>query len=136
MSNTRRTAAVLVATAAALGSLAAPSHAASDAPASDRGPRACYDHASPYQGYPGTGPDDPAYWPARGVYSTVLGYCDDINIKTNYTRDVRVCRPGVCHGWQRAVKGQWTVIFKNTTPGAKYYLQFKGVNASSGWIAD
>lgn len=105
---------------------------ASDAPAAAQ---SCYGSAYSYQGYPAGGSLIYAYYPAWGTWDSVDGNCNDINIKTNYTRDVRVCTHNKCHNWVTATKGNWTVIFPNSTPGAEYYLQFKGVNASSGYLA-
>ncbi|MCX4967422.1 hypothetical protein OHA98_22190 [Streptomyces sp. NBC_00654] len=96
----------------------------------------CYGSARSYSAEAGSGPGDNAHWPNRGHWTSVLGNCNDINIKTNSTRSVRVCTHNKCHGWVKATKGVWTVIFTNSTPDAEYYLQFDGVSTNSGWIAD
>lgn len=134
MTRIARFATTLAGTAAVLAAVGVPGYAA-DSPASTTTAKTtCYGSAYTYQGYP-AGAGTYAYYPARGTWDFVSGYCNDINIKTNYTRTVRVCTHNKCHGWVKAPKGQWTVIFKNSTPLAEYYLQFKGANASSGVLA-
>ncbi|MER7576973.1 hypothetical protein [Streptomyces sp. NPDC126514] len=95
----------------------------------------CYGSASYFDAYPGTSGTN-AYWPSRGNYTSVLGYCNDINVKLNSTRDVRVCTRNKCHAWYNAPANQWTVVFRNSVVGADYYLQFKGQSSVGFWLAD
>ncbi|MFJ3587938.1 hypothetical protein ACIQUY_17485 [Streptomyces sp. NPDC090231] len=134
MTTNRRVAAALISAAAALTALTVPAHAGT--PSGGAQALSCYDSARSYTGEAGTGANDNAHWPKRGQWTKVKGNCGDINIKTNYTRSVRVCTHSKCHGWGTAPKGKWTVIFPDSTKNAEYYLQFKGVNASTGLIAD
>ncbi|MEE1738779.1 hypothetical protein [Streptomyces sp. BE147] len=126
---------MMVSAAAALTALTIPAQAA-DTVGNGTEAVSCYGSAGSYSAEAGSGPGDNAHWPNRGRWASVAGYCNDINIKTNSTRSVRVCTHNKCHGWVKATKGVWTVIFKNSTPGAEYYLQFDGVSTNSGWIAD
>ncbi|MGN5633512.1 hypothetical protein [Streptomyces sp. AC154] len=96
----------------------------------------CYGSARSYTGEAGTGAGDNAHWPKRGQWTKVRGNCGDINIKTNAKRSVLVCTHNKCHKPVVAPAGVWTVIFPNSTKNAEYYLQFEGVNASTGLIAD
>ncbi|MFJ4902617.1 hypothetical protein [Streptomyces sp. NPDC088727] len=131
----RRVAATLISAAAALTALTAPAQAA-DTPSGGAKAITCYGTARTYTAEAGTGPKDNAHYPDRGKWTKVRGNCDDINIKTNYTRSVVVCTHNKCHKPVTAPKGVWTVIFPNSTKDAEYYLQFEGVNASTGVIAD
>jgi hypothetical protein len=65
------------------------------------------------------------------------GSCNDINVKTNASRDVTVCfkRTGSCNGWHRASSGQWTVVASSVLSNTDFYVQFKGASVSSGLIA-
>jgi hypothetical protein len=66
----------------------------------------------------------------------VLGYCNDINVKLNSTRSVRVCTRNKCHDWYSAPTNQWTVVFRNSVVGADYYLQFAGQSSVGFYLAD
>lgn len=95
----------------------------------------CYESGISLTAFPGTSGTN-AYWPSRGIYTSVQGYCNDINVKVASTRDVRVCTRNKCHGWVTAKAGKWAVVFKNTTVGADYYLQFKGTPSVNFVLAD
>ncbi|MBE8518780.1 hypothetical protein ILP97_14875 [Amycolatopsis sp. H6(2020)] len=95
----------------------------------------CYASGVSLKAFPGTSGTN-AYWPSRGLYTEVQGYCNDINVKVAATRDVRVCTRNKCHGWVTAKAGSWTVVFKNSTVGADYYLQFKGASTVNFVLAD
>lgn len=133
MTRIKRFAAALAGTAAVLGAAVAPVQA-SEAP-SATGALACYDHSSGYTAQAGAN-GDYAHYPNYGQWTTVSGYCSDINIKTNASRTVRVCTVNKCHGWVSAPKGVWKVIFEGSRPGAKYYVQFQGSSSNTGVLAD
>ncbi|MFJ6463976.1 hypothetical protein ACIQM0_23585 [Streptomyces sp. NPDC091387] len=128
----RRVAATLISAAAVLTALTVPAQAAGTH--SSGAAVSCYGSARSYSAEAGNG--DNAHWPKRGQWTKVKGNCDDINIKTNSRRSVRVCTHSKCHGWVDAKAGVWTVIFKNSTKNAEYYLQFNGASTNSGTIAD
>lgn len=131
----RRVAATLISAAAVLTALTVPAQAASTHTSGAQAV-SCYGSARSYSAEAGSGAGDNAHWPKRGQWTKVKGNCSDINIKTNQTRKVRVCTHSKCHGWVNAKAGVWTVIFKNSTKGAQYYLQFNGTKTNSGTIAD
>lgn len=95
----------------------------------------CYASGVSLTAFPGTAGTN-AYWPSRGLYTEVQGYCNDINVKVANTRDVRVCTRNKCHGWVAASAGRWTVVFKNSVVGADYYLQFNGASSVNFVLAD
>ncbi|MEU2559522.1 hypothetical protein ABZ626_09335 [Streptomyces longispororuber] len=105
-------------------------------PKGDVTAQSCYGSARNYTGTPG-GPGRNAHWPATGTYAYATRNCTDINLKVNYTRDVRVCfkNTGQCNGWKKAKKGVWKVAASNVRDGAGFYIQFKGANRSTGKIA-
>ncbi|MFF1479767.1 hypothetical protein ACFVYD_19795 [Streptomyces sp. NPDC058301] len=76
----------------------------------------------------------PAFWPQTGwKYGSTD--CADVNLKTNYTRTVRVCwKDLTCTGWETAPKGQWTAIH-SVPDGWGFYLEFQGGNNSTGYVA-
>ncbi|MEU1039855.1 hypothetical protein ACFYP4_22445 [Streptomyces sp. NPDC005551] len=133
MTRTRRIAAVLTGTAAVLAAAVAPVQA-SGAPATAGGALSCYGSAYSYWAEPGAN-GDYAHYPNYGNWDVVDGNCNDLNIKTDATRTVRVCTVNKCHSWITATKGTWTVIFKDTRPGASYYLQFQGWSSNTGLLA-
>jgi len=106
---------------------------ASEAAASERSASSCYSNAFTYASASGTTGEStyPEY-----NYLQVRGWCNDINIKTNYSRYVRVCGTTWCGDWYPAYAGQWTVIHHNSVTGAYYYVVFRGDNTSTGMIAD
>ncbi|MEK8144169.1 hypothetical protein NKH18_26905 [Streptomyces sp. M10(2022)] len=103
MTKTRRIATTLAGTAAVLAAISMPGYAA-DAPTSAGAAASCYGSAYSYQGSP-AGSGTYAFYPSWGTWDSVDGNCSDINIKTNYTREVRVCTHNKCHGWVKAPKG-------------------------------
>ncbi|MVO85234.1 hypothetical protein GPA10_10830 [Streptomyces sp. p1417] len=112
---------------------AATSVAASPSTSTDIGVQSCYGSA---KNYTATGNGiDRAYWPSTG-YKYTTGNCDDINVKTNYTRTVRACWKTIpCSGWVSAPKGQWTVVKDDVPNGWGFYLEFKGGNNGTGKAA-
>ncbi|WP_052864343.1 hypothetical protein [Streptomyces niger] len=96
----------------------------------------CLGTAKNYSGTPGSGSSN-AHWPGTGKWAYTTANCADINLKTNYTRTVRVCfkATGGCNAWKSAKKGVWKVIASGVKDGSGFYVQFKGVNASTGKIA-
>lgn len=123
-------AAVVMAAAASIGPLAA------TASAQVMPVRSCYGDAVSYTSYPGSGSSN-SYWPERGIYALTSGSCNDINVKTTATRDVKICfrRTGACNGWTRAAAGQWTVVATSVLPNTDFYVQFKGTSVSRGQLA-
>ncbi|MFF2011033.1 hypothetical protein ACFVWY_18445 [Streptomyces sp. NPDC058195] len=134
MAGSKRFAAALAGAAAVCTVLTAPAQAA-QAPGAGAQVKSCYGSAFAYTAQAGDA-THPAHYPTYGNWTTVAGYCNDINIKTNATRQVQVCTHNKCHGWITASKGVWTVIFSGSTPGAEYYVNFKGAATNSGLIAD
>ena len=110
--------------------------ASASAPKADAGIQSCLGTARNYTGTPGSSGSN-AHWPGTGKYAYTTSNCADINIKTNYTRQVRTCfkATGSCNGWRTAAKGKWALAATNVANGAGFYIQFKGVNASTGQIA-
>jgi hypothetical protein len=96
----------------------------------------CYGSAKKYTGTPGSGKHN-AHWPGTGKYAYATKNCKDINVKVDKTRQIRTCfkNTGKCNGWKTAKKGKWTVAASNVRDGAGFYIQFKGVPRSTGWIA-
>jgi hypothetical protein len=133
MNRTKRITSLLAGVVLASGVGLVPAHAAAE-----RSAGSCLgDWAFTYQSAPARDSSSNAYWPASGYTRVAEGSpCNDINIKTNHDRVVTVCGRSWCGTPVYAPKGKWTVIHRNTTEGAEYYIQFRGVNASSGWIAD
>ncbi|MEI5098702.1 hypothetical protein RB200_08575 [Streptomyces sp. PmtG] len=124
------TTALLAGGTAALASGASAAEPTADAAVS------CYGSARNYTGTPG-GPGRNAHWPATGRYAYATRNCADINLKVNYTRQVRICfkNTGQCNAWKTARKGVWKVAASNVRDGAGFYVQFKGANRSTGKIA-
>jgi hypothetical protein len=93
---------------------------------------ACYDTGGKYTAT-GDGVSR-AYWPATGwKYGSTD--CADVNLKTNYTRTVRVCwKDQTCTAWETAPKGQWTAIH-HVPDGWGFFLEFQGGNNSTGYVA-
>jgi hypothetical protein len=124
---------------AVVGTVLSVGSSATAGPAAHRGTttiQSCYGGAVSYTSYPGNSSTN-SYWPERGVYALTSGSCNDINVKTNATRDVTVCfkRTGSCNGWHRASSGQWTVVASSVLSNTDFYVQFKGASVSSGLIA-
>ncbi|ALP00031.1 hypothetical protein SHL15_9112 [Streptomyces hygroscopicus subsp. limoneus] len=112
---------------------------AGPAPASGSAPaRACTVDAPRFTSYAGTGPNDPAYWPARGTYATTTSRCGDINLKLDTMRSVRTCfKSGsswTCNGWRTLSSGSWGLAAKDVLDGTKFFLQFSGTARASGLI--
>lgn len=100
MIKTRRIATALAGAAAAFAALVVPTPA-SAAPAAAAA--SCYGSAWAYSGEAGNG--DNAHWPRRGLWADVRGDCNDINLRPDWTRTVRVCTPNRCHAWKVAPGG-------------------------------
>ena len=96
----------------------------------------CYGSAKKYTGTPGKGKSN-AHWPGTGKYAYASKKCNDINLKVDANRQVKVCfkKTGKCNGWKPAKKGKWMVAASNVRDGAGFYIQFKGTPRSTGWIA-
>lgn len=136
MKNVVRAPLALTAATLAVAAFTLPAHASDSADSPVRSVAVgCYESAGKFASYPGSGSSN-AYYPARGTYRSVRGYCNDINVKLESTRKVRVCTVNKCHPWVTASKNTWTVVFKNSVWGAGYYLQFKGTAVAYGWLAD
>ncbi|WP_217144878.1 hypothetical protein [Streptomyces sp. AC627_RSS907] len=133
MKRTKRITSLLAGVVVAFGVGLVPAHAAAEQSADT-----CLgDWAFDYQSAPARDSSSNAFWPPSGYTRVAYGSpCNDINIKTNHDRTVIVCGRTWCGEPVRAERGKWTVIHHNTTEGAEYYIQFRGVNASTGWIAD
>ncbi|MFJ4580414.1 hypothetical protein [Streptomyces echinatus] len=112
---------------------AGPASASGNAPA-----RACTVDAPRFTSYAGTGPNDPAYWPARGAYATTTTRCNDINLKLDATRSVRTCfKSGSgwnCNGWRSLSAGRWGLAAEDVLDGTKFFLQFSGTARAAGQI--
>ncbi|MFI7413700.1 hypothetical protein ACIBU0_34090 [Streptomyces sp. NPDC049627] len=110
--------------------------AASDTPVSAA--RACTENAPRFTSSPGTGPNDPAFWPARGTYATTTTRCLDINLKLDADRRVRTCfKEGSswrCNDWRTLQGGRWGLAAKNVQDGTRFFLQFAGTSRASGLI--
>lgn len=110
--------------------------AASDTPVSTA--RACTESAPRFTGSPGTGSNDPAFWPARGTYATTTTRCVDINLKLDATREVRTCfKKGSgwdCNGWRWLSAGRWGLAATDVLDGTKFFVQFKGTTRATGLI--
>ncbi len=121
----------MTATAAA----AAPAEA-SESPISTA--RACTQNAPRFTSWPGSGVNDPAFWPARGTYATTTTRCNDINVKLSSRREVRTCfKRGTgwsCNGWQWLPANRWDEAATDVLDGTKFFLQFKGTARASGLI--
>ncbi|OLZ52687.1 hypothetical protein [Amycolatopsis keratiniphila] len=98
--------------------------------ATDATVQSCYGSAVSYRAISGL-------WPALGGYATATKACTDVNVKTNYSRKVRVCfqATGECNGYRLAPKGQWTVAAYGVNDGAKFRLEFSGSNDGTGMVA-
>ncbi|MFH9575517.1 hypothetical protein [Streptomyces sp. NPDC017230] len=110
--------------------------ASASAPKAEVGIQSCLGNARYYTGTPGSGGSN-AHWPGTGKYAYTTSSCADINIKTNYTRQVRTCFKATraCNGWRTAARGQWALAATDVKDGSGFYIQFKGENASTGQIA-
>jgi hypothetical protein len=124
----------MAAAAMLLGAAVVPAHA-SAAPGSAPSSLSCYDTAGKFASYEG-GPGENSFFPERGAWMKVQGNCADVNVKPEKTRNVRVCTRNKCHGWVKASANQWAVAFKNSVPGAEYYLQFEGRTSVVAYVAD
>ncbi|MGH4030393.1 hypothetical protein ACQB60_15795 [Actinomycetota bacterium Odt1-20B] len=132
MTRTRRIAATLGGAAAVLAAMTAPTYA-SEAPDTAVTAQSC--SATRYFGEGGTGPGHDAHWPDTGRWATVSGRCGDIKLSLDSgPRTVRVCTRSACNSWKRLGTGEWTVIAHHVIRGKEFYVQFKGVDASNGWI--
>lgn len=112
---------------------------AGSASASNASPaRACTVDAPRFTSYPGTGSNDPAYWPARGTYATTTSRCNDINLKLDGTRSVRTCfKSGSgwsCNAWRTLSAGSWGVAATDVLDGTQFFLQFSGTARAAGQI--
>ncbi|MFE1147146.1 hypothetical protein ACFW42_08445 [Streptomyces albidoflavus] len=104
MTRTKRLAAALAGTAAVLGAAVAPVQASgASGTLGTTGAQACYDQAFGYTAQAGAN-GDYAHYPNYNQWTYVAGFCNDINIKTNASRTVRVCTVNKCHGWVSAPK--------------------------------
>lgn len=132
----RRLSAGLFVTAALCAATAVPTATASAAPAPESAALACLDTAKNYTSAPGSGSQN-AHWPGTGKWARTTASCADINIKTNYTRQVRTCfrATGACNEFRSAPKGKWVLAASDVKDGTDFYIQFQNVNASTGQIA-
>ncbi|MEU9117090.1 hypothetical protein AB0D04_36380 [Streptomyces sp. NPDC048483] len=123
----------LAAAAALSAGTVIPATTASAAPVTAQ---SCLGSATNYTGTPGSGGGN-AHWPGTGKWAYATKKCADINLKVNYTRQVRTCfkSTGKCNGWRTANKGKWALAATNMRDGAGFYLQFRGANRSTGKIA-
>ncbi|MEU3460354.1 hypothetical protein ABZ721_10395 [Streptomyces sp. NPDC006733] len=102
--------------------------------------RACTVDAPRFTSYPGTGSNDPAYWPARGSYATTTSRCNDINLKLDGAgvRSVRTCfKAGSswnCGGWHILAEGRWGLAATDVLDGTQFFLQFLGTSRAAGQI--
>ncbi|MEV0261346.1 hypothetical protein AB0I49_08370 [Streptomyces sp. NPDC050617] len=100
--------------------------------------RKCLEDAPSFTSYPGTGPNDPSYWPKRGTYATTTARCDDINVKPARNLDVRTCfKKGsgwTCNGWRPLHQGRWGLAAEDVLNGTQFFLQFEGTAKVSGHI--
>ncbi|MEV0678675.1 hypothetical protein AB0I60_19370 [Actinosynnema sp. NPDC050436] len=105
------------------------------APGTDPTVQSCYGSAKSYTAI-GDVSADWAEWPDYG-YATTTSACADINVKTNYSRYVRVCfaTTSTCNEWKPAYAGQWTVVASDVLDNTKFWLRFQGHNNSTGQVA-
>ncbi|MEU5896798.1 MULTISPECIES: hypothetical protein [unclassified Streptomyces] len=100
--------------------------------------RACTVDAPRFTSYPGTGSNDPSYWPARGTWATTSTRCNDINLKLDEQRDVRTCfKSGSgwnCNRWRPVYGLQWGTAAEDVLHGTKFFLQFNGTGRAKGHI--
>ncbi|MGA4840580.1 hypothetical protein [Streptomyces sp. G45] len=100
--------------------------------------RSCYGSARNYTSAPGGPGGRNAHWPGTGRWAYATRNCADINVKVNHNRKVKVCwkRTGTCQrDWTNAKRGRWVAVATNVRDGAGFYVQFRGVNRSTGKIA-
>ncbi|NJQ17170.1 hypothetical protein [Streptomyces bohaiensis] len=73
------------------------------------------------------------------MWFTTSNRCNDINLRPNTNRYVKVCfgtRASDCQAnWTLAKAGQWNAIATNVLPGTRYMFWFRSDAASSGSIA-
>lgn len=95
---------------------------------------ACYDTASYF-----SKPSGHYTYPTDGVRLRTTSACNDINIKLDTGRYVKVCfynANGYCSTSKWAPGGTWTAIATNVRDNAEYYFVFDISFAQSGYIAD
>lgn len=125
--------ALLLATAATMGSLAVGGGIAS---ADALTVQACYDNAKPY-----SKPAGHIYVPTNGGWFTTTSNCADINIKPYGNRTVRVCfnpssGPDYCQPrFTTVTEGAWGVVATNVANGTKFKFDFLFPSAGSGFYA-
>jgi len=79
-----------------------------------------------------------AYWPGVDSHACATTNCADINVKTNYTRHVKVCRRSGGMPEQHTTlvrQGEWTVVATNARDGAYFHVVFDGENNGTGKVA-
>ncbi|MFB7918525.1 hypothetical protein [Streptomyces sp. NPDC056061] len=100
--------------------------------------RLCTVNAPRFTGSPGTGSNDPAFWPARGTYATTTSRCADINLKLDSTRSVRTCfKKGTgwtCNAWRQLSGGKWGLAASDVLDNTDFFLQFNGTTRATGLI--
>ncbi|MDN0194443.1 hypothetical protein [Streptomyces sp. S.PNR 29] len=136
----RKAAVVASALAMTLSGLVAGGTTAGAATQSDVGIQACYDTARSYYK-----PEGSYYYPSGypgGTWLTATSNCNDINIRTNSNRWVRVCfdptsgSPYCQDEYTYAESGQWAVIATAVLNGTKFKFQFwSGPVATGSWAA-
>ncbi|MEG3627512.1 hypothetical protein [Streptomyces poriticola] len=130
----KRLAACLSTSAALLAATAATATAQPQAP--DGAPvavaAACYDTGRAYIKH-----TEYYTYPLNQTPLTTTGYCNDINLRPNTNRYVRVCFTG--HGCQSgytlARAGTWNTIATDVISGSRYYFQFRSAAKSTGYYA-
>ncbi|MFD5161624.1 hypothetical protein ACFWMJ_26685 [Streptomyces hawaiiensis] len=104
--------------------------------AAEQGARSCYGNAWSYSKPSGT-----YFQPASALYFATDN-CADINIKTDTSRQVKVCFYASGGGlnycqssYKTTTAGEWKVIATDVIDGTKFKFQFASSAASSGMRA-
>ncbi|MBB1256650.1 hypothetical protein [Streptomyces alkaliterrae] len=121
----------------AAGALSATSTAATAAESTDRiGVQSCYGSAKSY-----TKPAGQHYYPSGypgGTWLTATTNCNDINIRPNSDRYVKVCfnpssgSPYCQSSNTWAPSGKWTVVATNVRSGTKFKFRFWSDGRATG----
>ncbi|QKW07632.1 hypothetical protein HUT18_15840 [Streptomyces sp. NA04227] len=81
--------------------------------------------------------DRPSFWPGQNRWAYTTANCADINVNVSAGTDVRVCFKATkkCNKWKYAPAGRWVEAATGVADGSGFYVQFRDVYQSKGWIA-
>ncbi|MEU6633290.1 hypothetical protein ABZ905_34110 [Streptomyces parvus] len=128
----------VVAVLAAFAFLAPTASATAEEPASRKASVAasCYGGAISYSKPSNQG----LLYEAPGKWFVTSSNCNDINVKPNTNRYMKVCFGSLASdcqaSWTLAKAGQWNVIASDVLTGTRYFIWFRSNAASSGAVAD